>query len=123
MLVRYFTFPGSEISLRPFLAESIIYGLAEDALRPYCGHYGPHHVTAAHRARHRQTDRPTGLSVHPAARRTDETPVTFRAASREKIPCSRRGCLHLTARRNGGQNTTETAGTHPESPEEDLDAV
>lgn len=84
----------------------------------------PEHVTTAReRGRARETAGRPGY-LHPRRQSSaDETPVTFRAASREKVPCFRRGCLHVTWRHDGGQNTVESAWTHPKPTQEDLDAV
>lgn len=131
LAARYIVYPGLKYSCAlsswALCAACVTYGSVEDVLRLYCDHYGrplvstvarAEHVTTAQRERYRSTGQPP--SPHSSA---DETPVTFRAASREKAPCSRRGCLHLTARRNGGQNTVKSAGTHPKPSQEDLDAV
>jgi len=79
------------------------------------------------RARDKGTERQQTASASDRAicLRADETPVTFRAASRETSPCRcpRCRCLHLAARRNGGENTVKSAGTHTKPPEEDMDAV
>lgn len=93
---RFLLFPGLKISLRPFLAEFIGYGLAEDVLRPYYGHYGLLLVCrsaprddSTQRGTDRPTDPPGYLSIlQCGARMKHRSPSEQHHGKRSRVPAA-----------------------------------